>query len=77
LEEAQIVRLQDKNEFLLPGLIDTHIHAAQFPNNGKPPFSDDFEVYVCGSSTRASICSVDECCLFVCNSVGNCKLYLH
>ena len=35
LVESEIVHLEDKNEFLMPGLIDTHIHASQFPNNGK------------------------------------------
>ena len=35
LVESEIVHLENKNEFLMPGLIDTHIHASQFPNNGK------------------------------------------
>ena len=35
LEECQIIRLENKEEFLIPGFIDTHIHAPQFPNNGK------------------------------------------
>ena len=35
LEECNIVVLEDKDEFLLPGFIDSHIHAAQFPNAGK------------------------------------------
>lgn len=30
----QVIELQDKNEFLLPGFIDSHIHASQFPNAG-------------------------------------------
>ena len=32
-----ITRLEDKNEFLMPGFIDSHIHAPQFPNNGEYP----------------------------------------
>lgn len=30
----QVIELEDKNEFLLPGLIDSHIHASQYPNAG-------------------------------------------
>ena len=26
--------MQNKNEFLLPGFVDSHIHASQFPNAG-------------------------------------------
>ena len=29
-----VMELQDKNEFLLPGFIDSHIHASQYPNAG-------------------------------------------
>ena len=29
-----VIELEDKNEFLLPGFIDSHIHAAQYPNAG-------------------------------------------
>ena len=35
LEECDIITLENKDEFLLPGFIDSHIHAAQFPNAGK------------------------------------------
>ena len=35
LEECNIVTLENEDEFLLPGFIDSHIHAAQFPNAGK------------------------------------------
>ena len=38
LEECNIVTLENKDEFLLPGFIDSHIHAAQFPNAGKKYF---------------------------------------
>ena len=31
---AKVIELQDKNEFLLPGFIDSHVHASQYPNNG-------------------------------------------
>ena len=31
---TKIIELEDKNEFLLPGFIDSHIHASQFPNAG-------------------------------------------
>ncbi|XP_040574816.1 guanine deaminase [Lepeophtheirus salmonis] len=30
----KVIELDSRNEFLLPGFIDTHIHASQFPNNG-------------------------------------------
>ena len=29
-----VIELENKNEFLLPGFIDSHIHAAQYPNAG-------------------------------------------
>ena len=32
-EEAKVVKLE-KHQFIMPGLIDTHIHASQFPNAG-------------------------------------------
>lgn len=32
-EELDIIRLTDK-QFLMPGFIDTHVHAPQFANNG-------------------------------------------
>ena len=31
--EAKVVRLAG-HQFIMPGLIDTHIHASQFPNAG-------------------------------------------
>ena len=34
LDEDDIVILDSKDEFLLPGFIDSHIHASQFPNAG-------------------------------------------
>ena len=34
LDEGDIIHLKD-NEFLMPGLIDSHIHAPQFVNAGK------------------------------------------
>ncbi len=30
----KIIELENKNEFLLPGFIDSHIHASQYPNCG-------------------------------------------
>ncbi len=32
--ESDLVRLSEKDEFLMPGLIDAHTHAPQFPNCG-------------------------------------------
>ena len=29
-----VIELENKNEFLLPGFIDSHIHASQYPNAG-------------------------------------------
>ena len=34
LKEDEIITLTD-SQFLMPGLIDSHIHASQFPNAGK------------------------------------------
>ena len=34
LDDSNIIVLDNKDEFLLPGLIDSHIHASQFPNAG-------------------------------------------
>ena len=34
LDEDDIIILDSKDEFLLPGFIDSHIHASQFPNAG-------------------------------------------
>ena len=31
---TKVIELQNKNEFLLPGFVDSHIHASQFPNAG-------------------------------------------
>ena len=31
---TKVIELQNKNEFLLPGFIDSHIHASQYPNAG-------------------------------------------
>jgi guanine deaminase len=31
---TEVIELQENNEFLLPGFIDTHIHAPQYPNCG-------------------------------------------
>ena len=31
---SKVITLQNKNEFLLPGFIDSHIHASQYPNAG-------------------------------------------
>ena len=34
LKEDEVIYLTE-SQFLLPGLIDTHIHASQFPNAGE------------------------------------------
>ena len=34
IDEEAIIILDNKDEFLLPGLIDSHIHASQLPNAG-------------------------------------------
>jgi len=31
---TKVIELENKNEFLLPGFIDSHVHASQYPNNG-------------------------------------------
>ena len=31
---TKVIELQNKNEFLFPGFVDSHIHASQFPNAG-------------------------------------------
>ena len=31
---TKVIELETKNEFLLPGFIDSHVHASQYPNNG-------------------------------------------
>ena len=31
---TKVIELEPKNEFLLPGFIDSHVHASQYPNNG-------------------------------------------
>ena len=50
LEECDIVTLENKDEFLLPGFIDSHIHAAQFPNAGMK--------YLLSIAGRVSICNL-------------------
>ena len=39
-----IIVLDKTDEFLLPGLIDSHIHAAQFPNAGKSIYTNSLDL---------------------------------
>ena len=53
IEKEAVINLTD-TQFLLPGLIDSHIHASQFPNAGKNRF--DF-IFIIALITCIRSCS--------------------
>ena len=63
MNEEDIITLESKDEFLMPGFIDSHIHASQFPNLGTLKHDNHIGVAnsICNTNSRHSLHTVVFC----------------